>query len=415
MPAAEPTSFLLQFDSELSLNADGKHVRDGLSSALRTGDNLWMACDERASVERLRLTGPRTFAQHRSFRLADLLDLPDPTAPDGEVDIEGLAEGGGFLWLVGSHSLKRKDPKPDKDPGAKGIAKLAKVQAEPNRYLLARIPLVRDADTQDYELRASAPHPTKKGRKLRAARLGHHVLVRLLRRDPHIGPFVPLPGKDNGFDIEGLALADDGRLFVGLRGPVLRGWAVVLELHPEEGSHRGRLRLGKIPGAEFKYYRKHFLDLGGMGLRELRVLGNDLYLLAGPTMDLDGTIAVYRWPDALRHEGDTLVPPQQLERLFDVPHGHGRTAGQDKAEGMALLNEHHVLILFDGPTRARRQADNDVLADAYRLEAESWDDEAPDDGSALPEPAAVEPAAADAAVDAPPAADTATEEAAGGQ
>ncbi|UYZ57935.1 DUF3616 domain-containing protein [Hymenobacter latericus] len=395
--ANSPAAFTLRFDPKLSINPSGKHVRDGLSSTLRTGDNLWMACDERASVERLRLTDATTFGQHCRFQLADFIDLPDPDA-EAEIDIEGLAEGDGYLWIVGSHSLRRKDPKPEKDDTEKGLAKLAKVRADPNRYLLARVPLVLNPETQDYELQKTAPDPHQKRRKLKAARLGHHTLVRLLRRDPHVGPFVHLPGKDNGFDIEGMAYAGDGRLFVGLRGPVLRGWAIVLELHVTEGSKPGRLRLGKLSDAQGVYYRKHFLDLGGMGLRELRLVGNDLYLLAGPTMDLDGTIAVFCWPDALHHDADSLVAPSQLRRLFDVPHGFGPTACQDKAEGMALLNEHHVLVVFDSPTDARKPEDDAVLADAFRIVQEP---EQPDAANAAPPApsAAAEPSAQVATAD----------------
>jgi hypothetical protein len=156
---------------------------------------------------------------------------------------------------------------------------------------------------------------------------------------------------------------------VGLRGPVLRGWALVIELRLEEDKH-GRLRLGKVPGAAHQLYKKHFLDLGGMGLRELRQRGHDLLVLAGPTMDLDGTIAVYQWANATNQKTDSLIGAKQLKRLFDVPHGHGPTAGQDKAEGMALLDDMHVLIAFDSPTDARKHGENQVILDGYKLEAE---------------------------------------------
>jgi hypothetical protein len=159
-------------------------------------------------------------------------------------------------------------------------------------------------------------------------------------------------------------------VFLGLRGPVLRGWAVVLELHPEEDKN-GRLRLGKVAGGTQKHYRKHFLDLAGMGLRELRQRGRDLLLLAGPTMDLDGTIAVYCWPHATTQKGDSLINANQLERLFDVPHGEGPTAGQNKAEGMTMLDEDHVLINFDSPAKTRKRGANQVLADVFRLKTET--------------------------------------------
>ncbi|MBX0291470.1 DUF3616 domain-containing protein [Hymenobacter sp. HSC-4F20] len=364
-------TYTLHFNSKHSLNAAGKHVRDGLSSVLRTGDNLWLSCDERTSIERLRLTGPREFSQHTSYELTELLDLPSDKSE--EIDIEGLAESEHYLWIVGSHSLARKKPDPDGPDAAKEIARLAQVKSEANRYLLARVPLLRNPVTGDYELHREAPHPTDPAQTLRAAQLrgsaDSNDLRDLLAADAHLKPFLSIPGKDNGFDIEGLACAPDGRLFVGLRGPVLRGWALVLELLPREDKH-GRLRLSELPGATETYYKKHFLALGGMGVRELRQRGTDLLLLAGPTMDLDGTIAVYCWSDALRCTEDSLVGPNKLERLFDVPHGFGPTAGQDKAEGMALLDDEHVLIVFDSPTDARKPAAHQVLADGVKVSSQ---------------------------------------------
>lgn len=360
-------SYRLHFNPKLSLNEAGKHVRDGLSAVLRTGHNLWMSCDERTSIERLRQTGPHEFGQHCRYELAKLLDLADP---EGEIDIEGLAEAEHYLWVIGSHIRKRKQPKPDEDDVAKQIARLAEVKQEPSRYLLARIPLLLNPETGDYELHRAAPHPTDPTQTLRAAQLhgssSSNELLDIVAQDPHLQPFVQIPGKDNGFDIEGLAIAPDGRLFVGLRGPVLRGWALVLELLPYEDKH-GRLRLDKVPGGTEKFYKKHFLDLGGMGLRELRQRGPDLLLLAGPTMDLDGTIAVYCCPNALRQEQDSLHGSDALQRLFDVPHGFGPTAGQDKAEGMALLDDQHILIVFDSPADARKPAPHQVTADVYKI------------------------------------------------
>ncbi|MDF7812806.1 DUF3616 domain-containing protein [Hymenobacter sp. YC55] len=361
-------SALLHFNPKLSLNADGKHVRDGLSTVLRTGDNIWVSCDERTSIERLRLSAPNEFKGHCRYELSELLDLGEDA--EEEIDIEGMAESDHYLWVIGSHSRKRKQPKPEDDDMAKQIARLAEVKEEPSRYLLARIPLLQNPTTGDYELFREAPHPTEPGKTLCAAQLHgsdtSNELLEILAQDPHLKPFMQIPGKDNGFDIEGLAVAPDGRLFVGLRGPVLRGWAVVLELLPREDKH-GRLRLAELAGATEKYYKKHFLALGGMGLRELRQRGSDLLLLAGPTMDLDGTIAVYCWPDALRCEEDSLVGPDKLQRLFDVPHGFGPTAGKDKAEGMALLDDKHVLIVFDSPTDDRKPAAHQVVADVYPI------------------------------------------------
>ena len=57
---------------------------------LLTGDNLWMSCDERTIIERLRRTGPHAFDEYHSYQLADFLDLPTDEAV--EIDIESLAE-----------------------------------------------------------------------------------------------------------------------------------------------------------------------------------------------------------------------------------------------------------------------------------------------------------------------------------
>ena len=59
-----------------------------------------------------------------------------------------------------------------------------------------------------------------------------NLLTRALADDPHFGPYMAIPGKDNGFDIEGLAV-DGRRLLLGLRGPVLRGWSALLEIAVE--------------------------------------------------------------------------------------------------------------------------------------------------------------------------------------
>ena len=76
-----------------------------------------------------------------------------------------------YLWLIGSHSLKQPDEN-DIDT-AKQIAKLTKTKtkADPNRYLLARVPLLRNAATGEYELHKKAPHPTAPDQTLRAAQL----------------------------------------------------------------------------------------------------------------------------------------------------------------------------------------------------------------------------------------------------
>ncbi|ALJ01292.1 DUF3616 domain-containing protein [Rufibacter tibetensis] len=357
----------LHFDSTHCMTATGKHVRDGLSTVLRTGDYLWLSCDEQTTLERLKKTGEHSFGEHVHFDLTQYLDLPEGSSC--EIDIEGLALSGGYLWLVGSHSLKRKKPRKE-DSVKKQIERLAKVKEEPNRYVLARIPLVQDVNTGEYTLSKESPDPEDPSKTLRAAQLvsvgEKNQLMDAIKKDIHLADFLPIPGKDNGFDIEGLSI-HEGRIFVGLRGPVLRGWAMVLELELEDAKKEGFLQLKK--NAEGTLYKKHFLHLAGQGIRELRAKGDDLYILAGPSMDLDGTIAVYRWPNAMSSslEGEQMVHRKDLEHLFDVPHGSGPTSGQDKAEGLAVYDDEHLLVVFDSPADARKPEENTVVADIYKI------------------------------------------------
>ncbi|WP_026461872.1 DUF3616 domain-containing protein [Adhaeribacter aquaticus] len=360
----EKGKVVLEFDNTKSFNGDGKHVRDGLSAAFRTGNYLWVSCDERSSLERLKLTSENTYSEHESYELNKFLSLPG--GADCEIDIEGLGHNGNYLWLVGSHSLARKKPRKT-DPPAKQIKRLAKLKEDPNRYLLARIPLVADKNTGEYKLYKSCPDPNNPKKLLTAAQLlgdaKSNELLDVMRDDIHFKDFMRIPGKDNGFDIEGLAISGD-KIFLGIRGPVLRGWASVLEINVKDiGADTFRLK----PDHCGKLYKKHFLHLEGMGVRELRVSGDDLLILAGPSMDLDGTIAVYRWPYALKKEEESIVHRKELQRLFDVPHGFGETSGQDKAEGMALMDENTVLVVFDSPTDNRKPDDKCVVADLFAI------------------------------------------------
>lgn len=354
----------LRFDPEQSLTPEGKHVRDGLSAALRTGNNLWVSCDERVTIERLTLTSDGSFARHQSFDLTKYLDLPDDG--NSEIDIEGVGMADHYLWIVGSHSLKRKKPRRH-DTVKDQMKRLSKVKSDPNRYLLARIPILLDEASGDYVLHKECEDPEHSGHMLRAAQLkgdkNSSILTDVLQQDEHVAPFMHIPGKDNGFDVEGLTISGK-RIFIGLRGPVLRGWAMVLEIETEE-DEEGMLHLKQL--TEKRPYKKHFLNLRGKGIRELRVCGEDIYILAGPTMDLDGVIAIYRWPDALRNEGEAMVHNNELERLAEVPHGRGENSGKDKAEGLAVFDGEHVLVVFDSPTDARKVGDNAVVADLMHV------------------------------------------------
>ena len=336
--------------------ATGTHTN--LSAVRSDGPVLWVAGDETATVERLVAddpAAPRRYAQQTSFRLADLVDLPGDDA-DEEADVEGLARHGHFLWAVGSHSLRRRQIKA-KHNGEKALRRLAKVTGQANRQVLIRIP-VREVDGLPTLVRELVVD----GDTHHAAGFGAHGtdLRDLLADDEHLGPFLPIPGKDNGLDVEGIAVAGE-RVYLGLRGPVLRGWAVVLELRPDVAADAPD-RLALRPFEDGRRYRTHVLRLDGLGVRDLCPHGNDLLVLAGPTMDLDGPVHVFRWHDALVAETPQVVRDEQLTRELDLPYD----VGTDHAEGIGLIGE-RLLVVYDSPSPTRLGSDGCVTADLVHL------------------------------------------------
>ena len=369
-----PRVVILQFNPERDDLTRGKSLSDGLSVAVQVGNTLWVANDETVSLERLSLVragrrrGVRYGRHHKQFPLEKYLRLPVPPPKNPanleEVDVEGLAIEGGYLWLVGSHSLKRRQPKLR---GAKRARRqLAQVRRDGNRYLLARIPLVASGGT--YTL---AKEATRNGKRLVAAQLHGdgqaNDLIEAVRNDKHLKSFLGIPGKDNGLDIEGLAVVGK-RLFLGLRGPVLRGWAMILEVRLEDdGDQSATLRLKAI-GPKGRRYRKHFLQLGGLGIRDLCAQGSDLLILAGPTMGLDGPVNILRWRGGAAPDGESMVPASELKRVLDVPYGRG----DDHAEGLTLFSwdggkASSLLVVYDAASETRRLGVNQVAADVFRL------------------------------------------------
>jgi len=355
---------LLKFDH------DATTVPDDLSAAARASDgSVWVASDEHGVLHRLCPEEPRVFSHQQRHDVAALLGVKGGE----EMDIEALDMQDGHLWLVGSHSSVRKRPK---GKGLeKDLARLATVEHQPARFMLARIPM--PALTEKAEDQKDARKAAKKGTaKLEPSGAGS-PLVELLRRDEHLGPFLApagkgappgalaIPSKDNGLDIEGLAVHGD-RVFLGLRGPVLRGWAVLLEMEVEDAGNGFLEPKRRKKGGG---YRKHFLQLDGLGIRELSRHGDDLLILAGPTLPLDGTIRLYRLRNGLHLTEDSLheQAPGDLEPLFDVP----RSEKSDHAEGVSLFSyfekDDSVLIVYDSPSKQRRYGPCGVLADVFRL------------------------------------------------
>ncbi|HEX2510282.1 MAG TPA: DUF3616 domain-containing protein [Microvirga sp.] len=335
------------------------HVEDplhkDLSAVARIGNCLFVACDETASVERLRHLDDGNFGDHRHFALAGLVALP--AGPNGEMDIEGLCAEGGFLWIVGSHALKRSKPKREEnDPGA--ALKRMEIVREPNRYFFGRVPLVEE------ERGLFAPARAVDRRQAAWVKFGRSrsALVRWVSDDPHLGAFLQMPSKENGFDVEGLAVRGS-RAWLGLRDPVLRGHAVVLDMELAEKAP-GRLKARRIDGG--RRYRKHLLDTRGLGIRDMRLDGDDLLLLVGPSMGLEGPAFVLRWCGAVHDDASGVIDPARIETLCELPY----RLHVDHPEGLESWPEAGpgaLLVIYDAPAPERTDPDRfAVFADVVR-------------------------------------------------
>ena len=345
----------------LNFEAQREDIISDISAATFSPDGyLWTGSDEMIGVERLSAIGCHNYGKHKRFLLNDYIDLFNT---DDEIDIEGMDFSDGYLWLTGSHSTKRKKPK--KDDLEENLARMATITTDLNRFILARIPIVDGELIKSYSPQADTT--------LTAANLAttdeRNTLFELLKEDRHLKPFITMniPSKDNGLDIEGLAVRGD-RLFLGLRGPVLRGWAIVLELELAE-TEPGVLTLKEINDDGAKY-KKHFFNLQGLGVRELCWQDDDLLILAGPTMAIEGEMRVFRWCDAVQTSNDTDVIHEQEEGLFplfDLP----LIVGTDHAEGLTLYScwedKDGLMVLYDSPDRTRLKGDRQIFADVFRL------------------------------------------------
>jgi hypothetical protein len=321
-------------------------VAHDISAAARKGDTLFLGADECTHIETLHIEGPGRVGGHQRTRLCELFELPDGGE---EMDIEGLAVEDDWLWIVGSHSLTRRKPKSAARVDDQALRRLAKIKDNPNRMFVGRLPLARAPGAGErYQLAFDAG---RRSQMLKVTARGS-PLTRRLEQDRHLAPFLTLPAKENGLDIEGIVV-DGDHIGLGLRGPVINGWALVLEL-TYRVNQAGRLKLkGELA--------KHWLDLGGLGIRDMKRSGEDVVLLAGPTMALDGPVRVFRWSHWRRHDPGSRVHTPQW--LMDLPYG----AGCDHPEALAPWShqgEPALLVVCDkpGPDRLRPHG---VLADVF--------------------------------------------------
>jgi hypothetical protein len=239
-----------------------------------------------------------------------------------EMDLEGIAVDGQTVFVLGSHSARRKKTDAGKAYTKNRAALMSSPEAQPARDVLLR-----------FELDAAG----KAGAIQRTSLRGFFDTTEPFKS------FGAIASKENGIDAEGLAVRDQ-RLYIGFRGPVLRGnFTPIL-----------RCRFGSPIGDP----EVLFVNLGGRGVRDLARVEGGLIILAGPVGEGPGTYQLYLWDgrDGVSGTGaPTSTTSTGLRLIGDLPLSPSKSGVPEdsaKPEGVTLIEEtsHHweILVVFDG-------------------------------------------------------------------
>ena len=200
-----------------------------------------------------------------------------------ELDLEGLAWSEPYLYAIGSHSKKRKKIK-EGESEKKNLKRLSPIIAELSRHKLFQIEL----------------SPAGKVLEIRS-----HSLDEFIAGNEILAPFAALPSKENGIDIEGIAVKDK-QLWIGFRGPVLRGnYATILELELKPKKF-------KLKTPELKV-----VNLGGLGIRDMVATKSGVKLLAGPVNEIPVLYQVFSWN--AQNQFDAFKADQTIKDLQGKP------------------------------------------------------------------------------------------------
>lgn len=248
LSSASPTNIV-----DISLKGQLSIDPNNISGMVITQNFMALATDEGTAIQIL----PRR--KHQFIALPDSQIVLSPGKD--ELDIEGLAWQAPYLYAIGSHAKKRKKVKPDAS-NQKNLKRLTPIHDEPARNQLFRIRL----DSQ-----------------LNVTQIESLSLMPVLQKMSILSPFTAIPGKENGIDIEGIAVRGT-QLYIGFRGPVLRGNLVpILKLTLSHSKFN-------VQDPEFK-----LVNLNGLGIRDMFAFNERIYLLSGPVNTLPNVYQIHSW------------------------------------------------------------------------------------------------------------------------
>ncbi len=284
LKAGQPVTFEGRIKGELDL-----------SGGAVVGKFLIVVSNEAHGVQVLKETGDR------EYMVVGFIELAEKGT---DLDLEAVAAEGNIVYATGSHGRSRKIGSKDGPGGGIG-----KVEVMPTRDRVFRFTLSGEGTTDKVDVVS---------------------LRRILGSDTVLKAFVPMASKENGIDIEGLAVKE-GKLFFGFRGPVLRdNWCPVLVAEFDKIEETAEVR---------------YVQLGGRGIRDLAAVKEGFLILAGPSSDAHLSFQIYQWDGASglpqRDRGDGAA------LLDTVP-----SAPKHRSEGLIVAKESdkgiELLVLHDG-------------------------------------------------------------------
>ncbi len=278
---------------------------EDVSALVKLGPLLVIASDETRAIQVLvPEAAPDRYRAQTPIRL--LRGEEDRT--EEEFDIEAMALHGSTLYVLGSHCQTRGKVKGKKANHAKNLEALTEVKRRPERERLFRVTL---------DVHTGQP-----------ARVECKSLTEVIRNDALLGRFFGIPSKENGIDLEGVAVDEEGLLYLGFRAPVLCG-----QLTP----------VLRLPFDDPTRYRLLMVRLDGYGIRELVRVAGGFLVIAGPAGEIDVPGRFYFWDG-----GDCLPDKGQASQ----PKLLGQIPGPGKPEGLVVLKEDaggwEVLVAYDG-------------------------------------------------------------------
>ncbi len=273
----QPSAAALLAES-LHATLDEAFVYHGMcdaSAAAAIGPDLFVvANDERNQLKVYRRGQPQP---------VDEIDLSDflGTAKDKESDLEGAATIGERIYWISSHGRNKK----------------GKHVETRHRFFATEL---RDGKVVE----VGQPYARLIDDMIAAPQLRRYGLAQAAGR---------MPEADGALNIEGLAATPEGGVLIGLRNPAPRGMALVIPLlNPADVIEGGGARLGEAVE----------LDLGGLAIRSMELVGLAYMIIGGPAAD-EGEFALFRWsgkpgdkPEQLAHRHFGKARP---EALFAIP------------------------------------------------------------------------------------------------